>query len=527
MNMNLSMIYEELTLAGIPVSETRKHLCSKPWEARLEFSWICEEFPADLKENILYICPAHLLSRIPNKKMRYSFLCTGVPEISPNTGNSEYLCVKSRFSLSDLCNEISKIFFHYKQWEDALQLCVEQKGSLHELGRITASMKITQNPLSGAGADYKMLFLCMPETSDRTPKLEEYYKNYYLPDNTRYPQEDINTMIADQEYLHAISATEPTIYSGSPYGFRSLFYNIRINNVLTARVLLDEIAVPLRKTDFLIIKTFAKYIQQILTRFPVRSFGQSVDMDQILGNLLAHHLIPEEIIISLLESLHWKMDDTFFILVLEMNAQNVFTETLDSTAINLSGIFGNDCYMVYENHIVFVVNDIKLKSSKKNSIQAMLPILRDNLLMAGISNLFHDFKSLYYFYQQAVFSLEAGKKKHPTQWYFYFEDYQLDYFFRHAKKGTIPEAYIPEGLSNLMRYDKRKGTSYAQLLNIYLEHDRNIADTIRIAYLHRNTFLYRLQRIKEILQMDLNDPQVRLLLRMTFQLLKGEGYSGN
>lgn len=71
-----------------------------------------------------------------------------------------------------------------------------------------------------------------------------------------------------------------------------------------------------------------------------------------------------------------------------------------------------------------------------------------------------------------------------------------------------------------MRYDTEKGTEYTHLLDVYLKHERNIADTIRETYMHRNTFLYRIKRITEILNMNLDDPQIRLVLRMAFEILR-------
>ncbi len=78
---------------------------------------------------------------------------------------------------------------------------------------------------------------------------------------------------------------------------------------------------------------------------------------------------------------------------------------------------------------------------------------------------------------------------------------------------------IPEGLLALLRHDKKKGTSYAPLLRTYLDQERNITETTRLCFIHRNTFHYRIQKIQEILQMDLNLADNRLILQIAFWLL--------
>lgn len=53
----------------------------------------------------------------------------------------------------------------------------------------------------------------------------------------------------------------------------------------------------------------------------------------------------------------------------------------------------------------------------------------------------------------------------------------------------------------------------------YLDQKRSIINTVRASYTSRSTFIYQVQRIQEILQMDLDDPEVRLLLMMVYRVL--------
>ena len=82
---------------------------------------------------------------------------------------------------------------------------------------------------------------------------------------------------------------------------------------------------------------------------------------------------------------------------------------------------------------------------------------------------------------------------------------------------------IPAGLRNLLSYDRDHGTEYTRCLRVFLENSMNIARTVADLYIHRNTFLYRLERIKKLLDMDLDDPDVRLLLLLSYRILDGTG----
>ena len=55
-----------------------------------------------------------------------------------------------------------------------------------------------------------------------------------------------------------------------------------------------------------------------------------------------------------------------------------------------------------------------------------------------------------------------------------------------------------------------------------MKHDRSIADTARAMNLHRNTLLYRLKRLEELVAEDLEDSMVRLYLLLSFEIEKSK-----
>ena len=120
------------------------------------------------------------------------------------------------------------------------------------------------------------------------------FRGLILSESAPLPSDAINTLISDAEYNHAIETTEPAIYSGALYGFRLLFYNIRVNGVFVARICVDEVVSPLTDRDFALIKILGHYLGKGLAAERVYSFSRPKDMDNILHSLLSHRLIPEK-----------------------------------------------------------------------------------------------------------------------------------------------------------------------------------------------------------------------------------------
>lgn len=56
-------------------------------------------------------------------------------------------------------------------------------------------------------------------------------------------------------------------------------------------------------------------------------------------------------------------------------------------------------------------------------------------------------------------------------------------------------------------------------LRVYLDHNLNTVQSAKALFIHRSTFLYRLERIKAILETDLEDPEELFYLNLSFRLL--------
>jgi sugar diacid utilization regulator len=69
------------------------------------------------------------------------------------------------------------------------------------------------------------------------------------------------------------------------------------------------------------------------------------------------------------------------------------------------------------------------------------------------------------------------------------------------------ERFVQRWLGKLLEYDAQRGSELVRTLSHHLEHGGNYELTARSLIVHRNTLKYRLQRIRQIGQLDLHDPE--------------------
>ncbi len=73
-------------------------------------------------------------------------------------------------------------------------------------------------------------------------------------------------------------------------------------------------------------------------------------------------------------------------------------------------------------------------------------------------------------------------------------------------------------LAKLAQYDESNQSNLLNTLRVYLMYDRNAQRCANVLYLHRNSLQYRVRRIQEIADVNLENPEDRAYLRLSFFL---------
>ena len=66
----------------------------------------------------------------------------------------------------------------------------------------------------------------------------------------------------------------------------------------------------------------------------------------------------------------------------------------------------------------------------------------------------------------------------------------------------------------LSDYDSKRGSDLTRTLSVYFDTGANASETADRLFLHRNSLLYRLERIQELTGLDLKESDARLALQL-------------
>jgi purine catabolism regulator len=79
-------------------------------------------------------------------------------------------------------------------------------------------------------------------------------------------------------------------------------------------------------------------------------------------------------------------------------------------------------------------------------------------------------------------------------------------------------AFAADIVGPLAAYDRRHRSNLVETMNAYFAHHGNISQTAESLFIHRNTLLYRLERIQELTEQDLSNSDMRLAMHLALKL---------
>jgi PucR family transcriptional regulator, purine catabolism regulatory protein len=142
------------------------------------------------------------------------------------------------------------------------------------------------------------------------------------------------------------------------------------------------------------------------------------------------------------------------------------------------------------------------------------------LVGAGISRPVDGLSSLREAYREAKDAVsianELGDKEDTT----FYGDLKLFQLLLALKERNLDHLrrFYQDTLGLLVEHDERKQGDLIRTLNGFFEANGNLAKAAQDLAVHRNTLVYRLERISELTEMNLDDADNRLILHLALKI---------
>jgi len=139
-------------------------------------------------------------------------------------------------------------------------------------------------------------------------------------------------------------------------------------------------------------------------------------------------------------------------------------------------------------------------------------------LYIGVSQIVTQLNDFYSAFKNAQYSLKILKKLNPSERCLFFGDLEVKRLLINNDIETL-EIFLEKVLGNLLNYEKKSRDEFLDTLSVYVKSNGNWTYAKEHLHIHGNTLNYRLTRISELLNVNLNDYQQRLKIQIALEII--------
>jgi hypothetical protein len=444
----------------------------------------------------IIVCRAEELSALRDLYQREPlFLCLGTPR--DEVLEQLDVCVLPQTETQgNVLNFVQRLFDRLDEWTQQLKQVAETAPDAEELLNCAAQM--LQNPIWLLDERAHVIAHSGSFGKELMPQFTESYNMMELDATLKngivkriVSREGTGALsvaisLGDARYTLFCTAVERALYGSDEVVFESLAGYVRL--------LLSE--------------------RKIQTRILHRK-EENESIEQALRALLEESS-PEQTALDTLQSFGWDSMGDYCLLAVEPANGDLRAQHATAICDLLESSFAQCCAFASLPVIVAV---IRAEELNVQSIHDALPgIALTERMRFGVCDAIEGLTLLPQRFALAKRALNDAKSAEDgVRW---FSDVAEGYFTERATSEFSPEVVCLQSVRGMAKYDIEHDTGYLETAIQYIKNRFNAVKTANALFIHRSTFLYRLERMKTQFGLDIEDENISMLhLLLSLQLV--------
>ncbi len=484
---------------------------------RFSFVELYSASGSDLSGDKLLVCGLSEALSAPSRDNLY-FMCIR-DRMVDDTETPEAMLgitvIRRNMDLRELFNRVQRVFISLHFWFLRMEQSISADKGIQDL--LTLSEPIFKNHIAVQDSTFKLLYYTkgIKTTDTVTSKLVEY--GYHPPETVQLFQKLRRLEEFEKSYELVISRD----FATSEYEVvKKMFRGGGSFNLLVVMVCCGRPA-----TDGLVelFEIFLEYIKVYVNR-DSNIIGGNNALKTLALDLIMKNVKTQEEARNRALYTGFPFEGNFRLVVVSFaDEENI---PLSRLVLSFAEVFPK-ASVFSQNRNVLILD---MERGDPDEFKAIIDkALDSNDFLCGISNRFNSLWDISIAYEQALLAVDlAGKLKarfispdNPQKSFFYqfsnYWIYHLIYAGINAAPVVYRDSFLFRSLDKLREYDALHHTNTLNLLRVYLEHERKATVVSTQLHMHRNTVLYHISKIENILHVSLEDPEVRLKLQLAFK----------
>jgi sugar diacid utilization regulator len=468
----------------------------------------------DYSGQILYISKLSE-ALIPTKKDNMFFLCIrdrSQDECESISTLKNICIIKKNMDIKELTNAVQRVFNRLQNWVINMHESVLANRGLQDL--MNLSEPIFGNHISVLDASFNLLACTKNiETDDYT--LVRLMENGYHPEETihrflkyrrieQFETADENVLIVSRDHVMSDYDTIKKVYK----------HNGQFFAIVTMVCCNREYSDVMEELYKLLLRSITLYFEK---EQPL--YIKSKQYESFLGELIRKTIHSEKDAENRAKALNLPFEGQFQVYLIVFN--DILNIPSSRLAHDLTLRLNNSNAIVYNRDLLILCRITGSEDEVEARRKQIASVFSDLNCNCGVSNVFETLWNIASAYAQAHAAVIIGErlrmaKKEDSKFCFYcYEDYYLHHLVANCI-DTMPDAFTSSfafrAIKTLKLYGEKHNVDFLKTLSAYIECESNATKSSEQLHMHRNTVLYHIRKVEDILGVSLDNAVVRMKL---------------
>lgn len=472
--------------------------------------------------NVIYICTPNTLPII-GSMLPLNFLCqTSSPDEKLDDAyltlypNSNFILFSRKCSEKELYDLVGAVFLSELRYAQMITSLLDFSSNNHGLqALVDTANSIIGFPIVILDSSYRILAMSQPNTYDEILGLNEQRNLGYISEKNlkRMKRDRIYDQLRKSPSNYTISkATDATVR-----WYNTLVY---VHGIEVAEIGIPEYGREFNNNDVKFFRHFKQLVEWEMEHenfyLPNKGIMHSIFISELLEQKFTNTTMVEK----RKQMLGWNEEPGYFVLTVFAENEVHFRKKAEFFALQVQKLFPYTRWAIEQTHMILLLAVATPRLELFGPSSELAALFRNNHMYGTLSNHFSDLLEMKKNYDQTLAIREFINIRNTETPIIHYSDYSLFHMAKILSDSyDIRDFYSPI-IKLIEKYDNDYHTPYLETLKEFLLHADNPTLCSENLCIHKNTFFYRMNKIRELFPVDFNDGLIRMHLLMTLELMK-------
>lgn len=279
---------------------------------------------------------------------------------------------------------------------------------------------------------------------------------------------------------------------------------VRITGITVAFISVKEEETPFTDEVYKQMEVISNIIATELQKDSFYKENKYMMYSYFLSDLIKNQLVLDDIM-DRLSYLGYVPQKYFYLLTLRLQNIENRSVILKSIQSQVNFILPGSIYCLYENHAVFLYTSDKKLPLDHLIYQRLRRFLSQSNIYGAISDSYTNITYTPRHYQKTLDALQIGMSVNLEEHLFHYSSLTVKHMLNIIDGFLSYEDFSDNAVGKLIQWDKENHSFLLETLYQYLVNNLSIPATAKSMYLHQNTIRQRIEKIKEIIGIPLEN----------------------